>query len=429
MHALVFTSLLLLASAPLTLEQAVEQALSRNERAQIAWNQREVAEARWQQARAFFFPTLDVTGAYTRRPGEVVRNVGGNSLVVQAADALNATATLRWTFFDARGIPLFQSARRGLEAAEHDEKDARRNLGLDAARAFLMTLASTQVHEAAQRRYELAQKSLSEAEARFTAQLVSVNDVTRAKLEKASALREVTRTDGMRQLALAQLGFLIHAETPLALERPTALLTFAEAEENTPPEEDALSQARTRRPDFLSILARAEAAERLTLEPHLRHLPALSLRGTSRLTNEPGIVGRVLDGSAGVDLTWTLFDQGLRYADAHERNAQARVERLRAQAMERAIGVEVRTALVELKSARGALTQAQVAAQSAQLNADEMAELYRRGLARALEVADAAVRLFEAEVALAEERFKVALSLLQLRAAQGLDTFGNPVTP
>ncbi|MCJ7485987.1 MAG: TolC family protein, partial [Candidatus Aminicenantes bacterium] len=56
-------------------------------------------------------------------------------------------------------------------------------------------------------------------------------------------------------------------------------------------------------------------------------------------------------------------------------------------------------------------------------------ELYRQGLASALEVADANVSLFEAEVGLVQERYGLGVAFLNLEAALGLDPFGKePLT-
>ena len=58
-------------------------------------------------------------------------------------------------------------------------------------------------------------------------------------------------------------------------------------------------------------------------------------------------------------------------------------------------------------------------------NANEAAILYRQGLARALEVTDANVARFEAEVGFARSQYAVALTLLGLRSALGLDPSGK----
>jgi outer membrane protein TolC len=51
--------------------------------------------------------------------------------------------------------------------------------------------------------------------------------------------------------------------------------------------------------------------------------------------------------------------------------------------------------------------------------------LYRQGLASALQVADATVRLFEAEVGFVAQRYGLGIAFLNLEAALGLDPFGK----
>src|SRR5687768_14713978 len=81
----------------LTLEQAVELALTRNERAQAAQARADAARARVLRARSFFFPDLNAQGVYTRRLYQTIREVGGQSVVVQRFNALSANATLGLT--------------------------------------------------------------------------------------------------------------------------------------------------------------------------------------------------------------------------------------------------------------------------------------------------------------------------------------------
>jgi outer membrane protein, multidrug efflux system len=83
------------------------------------------------------------------------------------------------------------------------------------------------------------------------------------------------------------------------------------------------------------------------------------------------------------------------------------------------VALDVRRALVALDSAQSTQKVAARAADIARRNVQETAELYRQGLVRQLEVADANLRLFEAEVALARERYALALAYLDLRAAAG----------
>src|SRR5687767_4021365 len=84
-----------LGAEPLSLEQAVQLALERNERARIATERVAAAEARLSKARSFFFPTLSLTGTYTRQP-EVVRGAD----VVRPENTLTGTAAASLTIFD-----------------------------------------------------------------------------------------------------------------------------------------------------------------------------------------------------------------------------------------------------------------------------------------------------------------------------------------
>jgi len=80
----------------------------------------------------------------------------------------------------------------------------------------------------------------------------------------------------------------------------------------------------------------------------------------------------------------------------------------------------LRRALEQISSDQAAIEQAVTAVRVAGKNAEESLELYRQGLAGSLEVTDASVRLFEAEVALARARYQLALAYLDLRSASGL---------
>ena len=92
----------------------------------------------------------------------------------------------------------------------------------------------------------------------------------------------------------------------------------------------------------------------------------------------------------------------------------------------REVALDVKEALVTLASARDTQASAVRAAEVARRNVDETSQLYRQGLVRALEVADANLRLFEAEVALARERNALGLAYLDLKAATGAAPPGLP---
>ncbi len=411
------------ATAPLTLERAVELAAERNERALAAHQRAEAADARVDRARAFFFPELSLTGTYTRRLRESVRNVGGQDVVLQQRNALAATAQARVTLFDARGFPLYRAARLEGEAAELEARQERRLISFEAADAFLTTLGTQQVYEAALRRLDFARQNLKDAQARAGAGLASTNDVTLADLEVATAEVQLAEARGAAQTSRLELGYLLVSPVEGPLAPPEPLL--AEAAQ-VPESLLALGEgAEERRLDILSAKLRVQAQEAFAQEPMARLFPSLGVAGQYRVTNESGITGNQGDGFLAVELSWTLFDGGERYAERRERVALAEAASLEASALTRRVDVDIQRARVELANAQAALRQSELAAAQARKNAEETGILYRQGLSTALATADAALRLFEAEVALARARYSLGVALLDLRAAVGLDPLGK----
>lgn len=408
---------------PLTLERAVSLATERNETALAAQRRAEAADARVARARAFFFPELTVVGTYTRRLNQTVREVGGEQVVVQAFNALGATATARVSLLDARGFPLYRQARLEGEAAELDAREARRLVGFEAADAFLSTLGNQQVYEAAKRRLEFARQSLQDAKARAEAGLASTNDVTRAELEASTAEVQLASARGSADTSRIELGYLLVSPVEGALALPEPLL--AQAAGTTGQPAGLEQEAQARRLDILSAKLKVEAQEASAREPLARLFPTLGLSGQYRLTNETGLAGRRGDGFLSLDLTWNLFDGGERYADRRERVALAQALELEATARTRRVGVDLQRAQVQLSNAQAALRQSELAASQARRNAEETGILYRQGLSTALAVADASLRLFEAEVAMAQARYTLGVALLDLRAALGLDPLGK----
>jgi outer membrane protein TolC len=409
----------------LTLESAIQRALARNEQALSADQSLRASESRVGRARAYFLPQISATGNYLRRPFQVSRVVGGTEIVIQSYNALSGVLALNLTIFDAQGIPSFRNIRSEKMAQEYATMETKRQLVFEVSNAYLGTLGVDQVLEAARNRYEYARQALDAAKARYSAGLVGVNDVTRAELEFATAEMGVTQVKGQVETTYLQLGYLIDdPETPRKrLEEPGFLPRAAE--DITLSAEQLVSEAQNRRLDLNSLRWHARAQHALALTPTLKWFPSLSFNAQYRYTNEAGLTGRNTNWNAGLTLSWAIFDGFNRNAEYGERKALAVQSDLDVQAGMRQVDLQVREALVSLENQKASLKQAAVAYDAAKRNATEIAELYRQGLASALQVADANVSLFEAEVTLVRERYGLGISYLNLEAALGLDPFGK----
>lgn len=407
----------------LTLEQAVKLALTGNERAITAEQNVEAASARVLKARAYFLPTVGLSGTYTRRPFETVRVISGVPITVQSLNALSGAASFTMTVFDSKSLPALVQTNSDLAAEEFATADSKRLLAFDVSTAFLATLSMDQVMEASRRRYDFAKQSLDAAKARYAGGLVSVNDVTRAELEFVTAEVGMTQVQGQVDTTYLNLGYLINAPRPAKLRIPDLLLQAAD--EKPGAVETLIAQAQDRRLDVKTLQMRARSQGALAVEPLLRWLPSLTLNGRYTYTNEAGLTGKNFNWNAGLTLSWAVFDGLTRNGDYNERKALAYQADLNLRATMRKVELDVRNALAALQSAQAALKMAAVAQNVAKKNEEETSELYRQGLSSALQVADANVRLFEAEVALAQARYGLGTAFLSLEAALGLDPFGK----
>ncbi len=417
MIALAF--LAIAAAEPLTIERAIELALERNEIGRAADARAAAADARVSRAWSFFLPDLTLAGTYIRRPDTIERQNGDETITIQSENALNGIAALRLTLFDLRGFPLLDAAQLERDAAELSAADVRQQLAYSAAGSFLTLLGTEQVLSAAKSRVALARQSLNDAEGRASAGLVSSNDATRARLELASAERDLTAAEQEAATARLELAFVI--DTPVdALAEPANLLEQASS---APAGLDP--DATKRRLDVRAAAKRAEALDAFANEPWSRALPRFDIVGQYRITNESGFTGTTSNYFGGIEATWLLWDGGERSAESDERHALATAGHLDATALARQTETDVRRALVVLEKGRDAALQAAAAVEVARRNSAESMALYRQGLTTALSVADANLRLFEAEVELARARYGVGVAFLGLRAARGMDPLGR----
>jgi outer membrane protein TolC len=421
----VLAPLLAAQDRPLTLDEAVKLALERNERSLATQEDVNAANARVAQARSFFLPTITSTSGYTRRAYEVRRVVGDTEVVISRFNALAENLALNLTLFDATSMVTMSAVRAQRNAAEASAAESRRQLAFEVSQAFLATLGTSQVQEASGRRFAFAKQNLEAAKARFAAGLASVNDVTRAELEYATAEVGVTQVKGQVETSTLQLGYLLDAQDAVRgrLVVPEFLIEAASAEAANG--EALVEEALARRLDVGSLRSLASAQHSLAKVPMLDWLPTISASGRYSITNEPSFNNRNWNWTAGATLSWTLFDGLTRFGQRREQKALAKLADLDLQAATRRVDVEVRQALVSLANQRASLKQASVAQDVARKNATETTELYRQGLASALQVADAIVSLFEAEVAFVQERYGLGVAFLNLEAALGLDPFGK----
>jgi outer membrane protein TolC len=401
----------LVATGPaMSLQDAVQLTLSRNERAKISDLNVVVAEAAVEKAFAGFLPLVTAGGQDTQHAYAVNNNVG------------TANLTVSQPLINASLFPLYSQAKELANAQHAQNVDDKRLLAFAGASAFFTVLNAQDVVTAAQRQLENSKANLADTQARAEAGLTSSNDVTRAQVDMTGAQREVEADKGALDNAYVQLAFTVNAPVPASVVPPSATLAIAQQPAGVP--EALVRFAMDHRPDVLVAKYQASAAHDFADEPMMRLIPTLGLQGQV-LAGNTLPAARVTDETLQATLTWTIFDQGVRYADKHSRDALADIGELNLKLLDRNVDAQVRAAVALLVSAQAAFHVAEDSVKFARQNVDETAILYRQGLAKAIELVDANDSRFTAEVNDAAAEFAMAQAYLSLRQAVGLEPLGT----
>jgi outer membrane protein TolC len=399
----------------LRLQDAIQLVLTRNERVRISDLNVVVAEAAVERARTAFLPLLTANASDTLTAAVAAgqpNNVGTGGLVI-TQPLVNVPS---W--------PLYWQARALADAQHAQNVDDRRVLTFNAAAAFFAVLGAQGILDAAKRQLENARSNLADTQARADAQLTSSNDVTRAQIDLTSAEREAAADAGNCENAYVQLAFIINAPALAPLDPPADTLKAAEIP--VAGIDDLVHGAVARRPDVLSNRHLVAAARDFADEPLLRIVPTLNLQATATgTTNVPTTTHQFNNETVSANLTWTLYDSGVRYADKHSRDAQAEIADLTLKLLVRSVDAQIRSAAALLQSAQTAFSVAYQAMLASQQNVEETAILYRQGLAKAIELVDANDARFTAEVNYADTQYTMEEAYLNLRQALGLDALGT----
>jgi outer membrane protein len=386
----------------MTLQEAVQLCLTRNEHARISDLNVAVAEAAVEKARVAFLPVVTALGNDVQHAYAPPNNNIGT-----------ASLTVTQPVFNASAFPLYGQARK-LADAQHDQNiDDRRLLEFAAANAYFTVLDAQDVVVAAQRQLDNSKSNLSDTSARASAGLTTSNDVTRALVDTANAEAEVEKDKGALDNAFMQLAYTLNSPVPSSLTPPKAMLAAAQQ----PP--GAVD------PDLMVARYQAVAAQDYAAEPLLRAVPVLGVQGQVAANTMPTAAHPWNDENVQATLTWTIYDAGNRYADKHSRDAQQEIASLSAQNLARNIDAQVRGAVALLISAQATFRVSDDAVKAAQQNVEETAVLYRTGLAKAIELVDASDSRFTAEINYATAEFTMAQAYLNLRQALGLGALGT----
>jgi outer membrane protein TolC len=334
------------------------------------------------------------------------------NIVIQKRDQLQAQIQVNQALIVPQLWPAISNAYKGERVAELNTENARREILFGVAQVYYGAASARKAVEVVERQLAIAREHEKDARIRYQAGTTSKVALLRAEIDRAQVEQDLKRAQNAQASAKLALATLLDHRGDFEVEIPPPPKPPVDPN----PEETALRD----RPDVLAAGESLRLAEGSRTGVYTRYLPSLGAFGRLQWANVEGFTGKRTTWALGLNLTWNVFDGGLREADLRESQAKvAEAEAARRSAENRAVQ-EVRQAQLDLDSA---LANKAKASERVELAREEqkLVEInYKAGAATYIEVTDANESLRSAELGLVNEGLNADLATLRLLKAVGV---------
>lgn len=315
-----------------------------------------------------------------------------------------------------------KSAGYGLNAADLNLEDAKQQVKWRTAQAYYQALNYRDAIEVRQEAINLLNEHLRTVQIQFEVGTVAMSDVLATNVQLANSQQAYNTAQSNYENALATLNNLI------GLPPDTNLVLAGEQNysEYKQREEDCLQYALSHRPDGISATYAVKQAEATVGSTKAGFRPKISAVVQGSITGEGAFKADQASGqerwSAGINLSWDIFDNNVTAAQVQQAKAQQRKAESVARQQIEQIQLEIRQAYTNLKNAEkniavthGAVKQAEEQFLIAQVR-------YEEGVDTNLTVMDAQEKLTEARINYSSAIFNFYTSKAQLEKAMGVPT-------
>jgi outer membrane protein len=408
------------AARTLSLAEAEARAEANQPTLRQAESQARAAGFRTGQARSDYLPHVSANVDYERNGSSrlgVLQQTNTTLLRQNSLNNYSGSLGVRQLLFDFGKTPQrIRSARAGESALAATAQDTRLRNVLNVRIAYFQAQGNRALRDSAQRALDNQKSHAELISAQVEAGIRAPIDLLQARSDVAAAELQLIDAENNYVTSKEQLKVAMGYTEPEVFEVGTDQLAPVAGEEGRG--DSLVAQASERRPDLRAaeeqILSRRLAAGAIGRG----YWPSLS--GSAALL-ENGDTPDQLRGSwsAGVSLTWPLFEGGLTRAQVGE----ARQNTLGAEAERDQLRLQIRSDIEQAVSGIQAAKAAGKAASESLKNTSERLRLaeerYRTGLGNIIELSDAQLKESQAEVQQIQAEFNLAIARARLLNALG----------
>ena len=396
----------------ITLEKALETALTRNPALSASRQEVAAAGAAVIQASAGYLPQVSASGAYDHTRQDAYT---GASLQDRDNDTYTGALSVSQLLYDFGKTPgLVDTSRQKLTANQRNLEAVKTALVRDVKQAYFEALKARRLVDVGNESLDAATRHLAQATALFREGMRPKIDMIRSRVDVSKAelflvkARYALRT---ARVALETLmgGSPVSGDYDLAGESGIPKLT----EELEP----LVQRSLEKRPDLETLKAHLNAARSALLSVRGSGWPSLNAKGVYQSSGTDFPLNDRW--STGLVLKWDLFT-GLRHTGemseyrANVSRLQSLLEKGRMDAVQ-----EITQAFLKVRESREAIKAAETALSQARENLALVEGSYRAGVSTVVDLSDAQVLYTESKNTLVQARYDYLKAFSQLEYASG----------
>jgi outer membrane protein len=417
------------AGQPLTIDDAVRQALLRNPEILVAQAQLDELKGKITEVRSGAFPQIEMQGFGLRLRDPSVLNTASfdqlppefrSALVPRPANLFDAGVTLRQPIFTAgkigTAVKLAVESQREREAAL---EAARQRVVFKVFQAFHDLLLAQEnllvVRETARQR----QQHLEQARNRFSLGVATEVDVLRSQVNLANTRPELIRAENRLRMARSALNSLIVVD----LDAPTVISGKLQYENwESPPAEELQRRAAEARPEVLVARRQVDEARLALSLAHAENKLSVDMESSF------GISARDVKNlyqsdyarwNVRVNFKLPLYDSGRKAGLIVQAQARMSAAQHALSQLMNYVNLEIKAAQDDLQSSAQSVEAARVNVSQAEKVLSMMQANYQYGAATTLDVVDAEAALTMARNAVLMATYEFQLAKARLRLASG----------
>ncbi len=390
----------------LTLEEAIRVALANNREILVAKEKIEEAKQRIKEAKAGYFPTINLGGTYTHL-NEAPSEMGKADNYLSKLSFNQPLYTSGSLSYANKGASLYY------QKLQEDLKNAQNNITFQVKRAFYAVLLAQENVEVTEKALDQAKRHLAVVEDFFKVGVVSRFDLLRTRVEVANLKPDLIQARNnlrLSQESLANLLFLPSASLKLEGE-----LSF---EPRRITLEEAIDKALKGRSDLRSLKLQKEMSEVAFQLAKVQNKLTLALVGNYQYQNPSGGEDKWgKEWNLNLVLSIPFFDGWASRARVAQRKSQVKQIDLSIQQREAGIDLEVKKAFWGLETAEERIYAQKKNIEQAE-EALSIAEVrYQSGAITNLEVLDAQLALTRARLGYLKALYDHNVAIAELEKA------------